>query len=160
MHLNAFTDYSLRVLIYAAARSPEQVSLTELAEAYGISRNHLIQVVRKLAHLGFLETTRGRGGGIRLGRPAESITVAEVVKATEPGFDMAQCFRKGDGGCRLTPVCRLKGMLAGAADAFLENLSQYSLADIATPRGAVLKALTTPGTVPGAPAPAPAATTA
>ncbi len=142
MHLSTFTDYALRVLIYAAARAPEQVSLTELAEAYGISRNHLIQVVRKLAHLDYLDTTRGRGGGIRLGRPAESITVAEIVRATEPGFEMAECFqKKGANRCRLTPVCTLRGVLADATEAFLGTLEATTLAEIVADRRKVLAAL-------------------
>lgn len=145
MHLSTFTDYALRVLIYAAARAPEQVSLTELAEAYGISRNHLIQVVRKLGHLDYLHTTRGRGGGIRLGKPAETITIAEIVKATEPGFDMAECFKKQGGNrCRLTPVCSLRGALAEATHAFLDTLEKTTLADIVDNREEVLAALQTP----------------
>lgn len=149
MHLSTFTDYALRVLIYAAARSPEQVSLTELAEAYGISRNHLIQVVRKLGHLEYLNTTRGRGGGIRLGKPAEEITVAEIVQATEPGFEMAECFQKKAGAsrCRLTPVCVLRGVLAEATHSFLDTLSQTTLADIVADRRQVLNALETPSTL-------------
>ena len=141
MHLNTYTDYALRVLIYAAARAPEQVSLTEVAEAYGISRNHLMQIVPRLGRLGFLETSRGRGGGIRLGRPAESISVAEVVRATEPGFELAECFQKGGNRCRLTPVCRLKGILAEATGAFLDSLAKHSLAEIVDRREEVLRAL-------------------
>lgn len=147
MHLSTFTDYALRVLIYAAARSPDQVSLTELAEAYGISRNHLIQVVRKLAHLEYLHTTRGRGGGIQLGRPAQTITVAEIVEATEPGFEMAQCFQKNQPGhhrCRLTPVCVLRGVLSEATQSFLDTLAGTTLADIVANREEVLGALGTP----------------
>jgi Rrf2 family nitric oxide-sensitive transcriptional repressor len=142
MRLSTFTDYSLRVLIYAAARAPEQVSLTELAEAYGISRNHLIQVVRLLGQLGYLENTRGRGGGIRLGREAADIRLSEVVRATEPGFEMAECFQKGKANqCRLTPICALRGILAEATDAFIDTLGQHTLADIVANRKQVLAAL-------------------
>lgn len=142
MRLSTFTDYSLRVLIYAAARAPEQVSLTELAEAYGISRNHLIQVVRLLGQLGYLDNTRGRGGGIRLGREAAEIRLSEVVRATEPGFEMAECFQKGKANqCRLTPICALRGILAEATDAFIDTLAQHTLADIVVNRKQVLAAL-------------------
>lgn len=141
MHLNTFTDYALRVLIYAAAREPDRVSLNELADAYGISRNHLVQVVSKLSKLGFLKTVRGRGGGISIGRPAESITIAEVVRATEPGFDLAECFRKTGNQCRLTPVCKLRGILGGATAAFLDELETHTLAEIVEDRPAVLNAL-------------------
>lgn len=143
MHLSTFTDYSLRVLIYAAARSPQQVSLTELAEAYGISRNHLIQVVRRLGHLGFLENTRGRGGGIRIGKDPASVLISDIVALTEPGFVMAECFQKKQGAnrCRLTPVCVLRGVLADATQAFLDTLGQYTLADIVANRPQVLAVL-------------------
>ena len=144
MHLNTFTDYALRVLIYTAAREPERVSLDELAEAYGISRNHLVQVVSKLAKVGYLQTVRGRGGGIRIGKPATEITLGEVVRATEPGFEMAECFQKGGNHCRLTPVCQLKGILDEATRAFLEKLESYTLSDIVSDRAAVLEALGTP----------------
>ena len=143
MHLRTFTDYSLRVLIYAAARSPQQVSLTELAEAYGISRNHLIQVVRKLGHLGYLVNTRGRGGGIRIGQDPATIRISDIVQATEPGFVMAECFQKKRGAnrCRLTPICVLRGALADATQAFLDTLGQYTLADIVVNRPQVLALL-------------------
>jgi Rrf2 family transcriptional regulator, nitric oxide-sensitive transcriptional repressor len=142
MHLSTFTDYSLRVLIYAAARAPDQVSLTELAEAYGISRNHLIQVVRKLGHLGYLENTRGRGGGIRLGKDPAKVRISDIVKLTEPGFEMAECFKKGIANrCRLTPVCALRGVLAEATQAFLDTLGQHTLGDIVANRPQVLAAL-------------------
>lgn len=144
MHLNTFTDYALRVLIYTAAREPERVSLDELAEAYGISRNHLVQVVSKLAKIGYLETVRGRGGGIRIGKPAAEITLGEVVRATEPGFDLAECFRKGQNHCRLTPVCQLKGILGEATRAFLDKLDSYTLSELVADRAAVLDALATP----------------
>ena len=153
MHLSTFTDYSLRVLIYAAARAPEQVSLTELAEAYHISRNHLIQVVRRLGHLGYLENTRGRGGGIRLGKDPKTIRLSEIVKATEPGFEMAECFqKKGGQRCRLTPICRLRGILGEATQSFLDTLDQYTLADIVTNRAQVLAALGGETTAKEAPA--------
>lgn len=144
MHLNTFTDYALRVLIYTAARDPARVSLDELAEAYGISRNHLVQVVSKLAKTGYLKTVRGRGGGIGIGRPAAEISIGDIVRTTEPGFEMAECFQKGGNRCRLTPVCQLKGILGDATRAFLETLNAYTLADIVRNRPAVLGALATP----------------
>lgn len=130
MQLSKFTDYSLRVLIYTAARQPDKVSITELAEVYGISRNHLVKVVNQLANLNYLSTTRGRGGGIVLGQLAADIVIGDVIEAVEPGFDMAECFRLGSNHCRLTPVCRLKGIMNDAKSAFLRELSRYTLADI------------------------------
>jgi len=141
MQLSKFTDYSLRVLIYTAAKHPEKTSITELAEAYDISRNHLVKVVNQLANLGFLDTTRGRGGGVLLGQPVGDIVIGDVIEAVEPGFDMAECFRLGESHCRLTPVCRLKGILNDAKTAFLRELSRYTLADIVQHPEMILEAL-------------------
>ena len=141
MQLSKFTDYSLRVLIYTAAKQPDKVSITELAEAYNISRNHLVKVVNQLANLGYLATTRGRGGGILLGQPAGDIVVGDVIEAVEPGFDMAECFRLDENHCRLTPVCRLRGIMNDAKTAFLRELSRYTLADIVQQPETILEAL-------------------
>ena len=143
MQLSKFTDYSLRVLIYTAAKNPEKVSITELAEAYNISRNHLVKVVNQLARMGYLDTARGRGGGILLGQPAGDIVIGDVIEAVEPGFDMAECFRLEENHCRLTPVCRLRGIMDDAKTAFLRELSRYTLADIVQEPGAILEALET-----------------
>ncbi len=141
MQLSKFTDYSLRVLIYTAARCPDKVSITELAETYDISRNHLVKVVNQLANLGYLETTRGRGGGILLGQVAEEIVIGDVIEAVEPGFDMAECFGIGTNHCRLTPVCRLKGIMNDAKTAFLRELSLHTLADVVGQPQAIIEAL-------------------
>lgn len=141
MQLSKFTDYSLRVLIYTAAKHPDKVSITELAEAYDISRNHLVKVVNQLANLGYLDTTRGRGGGVLLGQPAVDIIIGDVIEAVEPGFDMAECFKLGRNHCRLTPVCRLKGIMNDAKTAFLRELSRYTLADVVSQPQSILKAL-------------------
>lgn len=141
MQLSKFTDYSLRVLIYTAARHPDKVSITELAEVYNISRNHLVKVVNQLAHLSYLETSRGRGGGILLGQAAEDIVIGDVIEAVEPGFDMAECFRLGSNHCRLTPVCRLKGIMNDAKSAFLQELSRHTLADVVGEPEVIIAAL-------------------
>jgi len=141
MQLSKFTDYSLRVLIYTAAKHPDKVSITELAEAYDISRNHLVKVVNQLANLGYLETTRGRGGGVLLGQPAGDIIIGDVIEAVEPGFDMAECFSVGANHCRLTPVCRLKGIMNEAKTAFLRELSRHTLADVVQQPQEILEAL-------------------
>ncbi|MFK5924275.1 MAG: Rrf2 family transcriptional regulator [Verrucomicrobiota bacterium] len=141
MQLSKFTDYSLRVLIYTAARHPDKVSITELAEVYHISRNHLVKVVNQLAHLGYLQTMRGRGGGVLLGQPATDIIIGDVIEAVEPGFDMAECFSLGTNHCRLTPVCRLKGIMNDAKTAFLRELSRHTLADVVGQPQAIIDAL-------------------
>jgi Rrf2 family nitric oxide-sensitive transcriptional repressor len=145
MQLSKFTDYSLRVLIYTAARHPDKTSISELAGVYGISRNHLVKVVNQLANLGYLDTTRGRGGGVLLGCPAEDIVVGDVIEAVEPGFDMAECFKLGRNHCRLTPVCRLKGIMNEAKSAFLREFSRYTLADLVEQPEAIVEALETGG---------------
>lgn len=141
MQLSKFTDYSLRVLIYTAAKHPDKVSISELAEAYGISRNHLVKVVNQLANLGYLDTTRGRGGGVLLGQPAGDIVIGDVIEAVEPGFNMAECFQLGSNHCRLTPVCRLKGIMNDAKTAFLRELSRHTLADVVQQPETIIDAL-------------------
>jgi Rrf2 family nitric oxide-sensitive transcriptional repressor len=129
MRLTVMTDYALRVLMYAAATPDRLVTIDEITRAYGVSRNHLTKVVQELARHGFIETTRGRGGGIRLGKPAANISIGDVVRAMEDGFGLVECFRAGD-ACRITPVCRLRGVLDEALHAFLEALDRRSLADL------------------------------
>ncbi len=141
MQLSKFTDYSLRVLIYTAACRPNKTSISELAGVYGISRNHLVKVVNQLANLGYLDTTRGRGGGVLLGLPAEEIVIGDVIEAVEPGFDMAECFKLGQNHCRLTPVCRLKGIMNDAKSAFLREFSRYTLADLVEQPEAIIETL-------------------
>lgn len=130
MELSRFSDYSLRVLMYAAAQGEGKVTLSELASVYRISQHHLVKVVRHLGKLGYLENKRGRGGGIRLGRAAEEILVGEVIRQTETHFDLTECFDARNVGCRLSPACRLKGVLQEACEAFLGVLDVYTLGDL------------------------------
>ena len=131
MHLSVFSDYSLRVLIYGALKKGA-FNLSEVTNAYGISRNHLAKVVHQLSRLGYLETRRGRGGGIQLARPPETIRVGEVVKATEDQHDFVECFDAVNNTCRLNGSCRLKGYLADARNAFYESLNRHTLNDLVT----------------------------
>ena len=133
MRLTSFTDYGLRTLMRLAG-GPERVFTTdEIAEEFAISRNHLTKVVRDLAKAGFLATRRGAGGGFRLARPAQAITIGEVVRALELREPLVECFRADGGGCVLTPRCRLKGHLAAAREAFLRELDGTTLEDCAYP---------------------------
>lgn len=128
MQLNLHTDYALRVLM-ALAASGEQLSVDWIAGHYGISRNHLAKVVQGLQAEGYVLTFRGRGGGIRLARPAGEINVGEVVRRFESLDSFVGCM--GDGsGCAIDGTCGLKGALAGALRAFLEHLDDFTLADI------------------------------
>ena len=135
MRLTQWTDYSLRVLMYCATcqlRDPP-VTITEIADSHGISRSHLTKIVHQLGAQGLLETTRGRGGGMRLSRPAAEINVGAVVRQTETDFAMVECFEATSNQCGLTPHCRLKGVLHQATDAYLAVLDGVSLADLVVP---------------------------
>lgn len=129
MHINTYTDYALRVLIQAALRAPEKVTIDEVAAAYGISRNHLIKIINEMAHAGFLVTHRGRSGGFTLARPADRIRISDVVKFAET-TPFCECFDVANNTCVITPACRLKGMLAEAMRAFYAALDKYTIADV------------------------------
>ncbi len=131
MQLTLYTDYSLRVLIYLALYPRETPTISEIAERYGISRNHLVKVVHRLAREGFVRTIRGRGGGIVLARSPEEITIGEVVRCTEGPLRLLDCLGQ-DGGddCPITAACRLKRVLGRAQDAFLRVLDETNLAEV------------------------------
>jgi Rrf2 family nitric oxide-sensitive transcriptional repressor len=141
MELSRFTDYAMRVLIYTAARSPEKVTLRELADAYRISHHHLVKIVHKLGTLGYLRNQRGRSGGIYIGKPASEIRIGDVIRQTETHFNLVECFSAVTDQCRISPVCRLKGVFHEATDAFLAVLDSYTVADLATNRPGLLKLL-------------------
>lgn len=130
MHISLFTDYALRVLIQAAILAPEKTTIDQVAQAYGISRNHLIKIVNELAQADFLVTHRGRSGGFTLARPADRICVGDVVKFGEKSHPLVECFDAANNRCVITPACRLSGMLAEALRAFDAVLGKYTLADI------------------------------
>ncbi|WP_257558452.1 Rrf2 family transcriptional regulator [Sphingobium sp. CFD-2] len=130
MKLTLFTDYAMRALLYLAGRPGRLSSIAEVAQAYDISQNHLMKVVNDLARAGYIESVRGRGGGIRLGRNAADINLGELVRHTEGGFDLVDC-----GNCIAAPACKLTGVLKEALGAFLAVLDRYSLADLAADPG-------------------------
>lgn len=132
MRLTQWTDYTLRVLMYCAASDgrPQPVTITEVADSYGISRSHLTKIVQQLAASGLLETMRGRGGGMRLMRPASEINVGAVVRATETDFTLVECFDAETNQCRLSSHCRLQSVLGQAMHSFFAVLDGYSLADL------------------------------
>lgn len=128
MRLTRFTDYSLRTLLYLGTLEPRLGSIAGVAGAYGISENHVVKVVHHLGRLGLVRTTRGRGGGLRLGRPATEIRIGDVVRATEEDLALVPCF--AGAACAITPACRLKGVLGEALSAFLDVLDRHTLADL------------------------------
>ncbi|MDE2475147.1 MAG: Rrf2 family transcriptional regulator [Alphaproteobacteria bacterium] len=129
MRLTAFTDYTLRVLMYVAARPDRLTTIREMATAYGISQNHLMKVVFELGRHGVLETVRGRGGGVRLARAPQDIRLGDIVRLTEAGSALVECFG-AESGCIIAGPCRLKGVLSEALEAFLAVLDGYTLHDL------------------------------
>jgi Rrf2 family nitric oxide-sensitive transcriptional repressor len=142
LRLTTYTDYGLRTLTYLAVH-PDGSTVREIADVYGISRNHLVKVVHRLVQEGFVRAARGRSGGIRLGRPAEEIVVGQVVRRMEDDMRLVECF--GDGGtCAIQPACVLKGALREALEAFLRVLDGYTLADLSQPSGPFVALLVIP----------------
>lgn len=129
MQLTRYTDYSLRTLIYLGA-SGKSTTISEVAEAYGISRNHLVKVVHNLGKLGYIETSRGKSGGIRLAMAPEEINIGKVAREVEPTLEVVECFSAEANRCPIAPVCGLKGMLHEATEAFFKVLEGYRLSDI------------------------------
>lgn len=129
MRLTAFSDYALRVLMYAAARDGRLITIDETAGVYGISRAHLMKVVNQLTRAGFLKAVRGRSGGVALARTPAKIRLGDVLRATEPDFALVECFSSGN-QCLISPRCRLRGALNEALAAFIGTLDRYTLADL------------------------------
>lgn len=132
MRLNLQTDYALRVLTYLAVMQDRRATTADIADRFGISRNHLNKVVNALAREGFVEAIRGRSGGLRLAQPAGRIVVGEVVRRMEADFAIADCFQGGKGDCLIFPACRLRGVLQKALEAFLATLDGVTLYDLVT----------------------------
>lgn len=133
MRLTLYTDYSLRVLLYLASKPEATATITEIAEYYNISRNHLVKVVHSLGIHEFITTSRGKNGGIRLARSAEDIVLSEVVRKTEPDMDLLECFNPQTDNCVISPTCRLKSMLYESRSAFMAVLERNTLADATRP---------------------------
>lgn len=133
MRLTTFTDFGLRALMRLAGAPERLFSTQEIAGDFAISRHHLTKVVKDLAEAGFVVTQRGAGGGFRLARPAETISLGEIVRVLEQRHALVECFRADGGACVLQPHCRLKGKLAAAREAFLRELDATTLAECAYP---------------------------
>lgn len=129
MQLTIFTDYGLRTLIYVAADPERRCSVREVAEHYGISRNHLVKVVHHLALRGYLDSSKGKGGGIQLAKAPETLRIGDVVRDLEPNMQMAECFNRETNRCRISSNCQLKHYLMEATNAFIATLNRYTLAD-------------------------------
>ena len=140
MELSQFTDYSLRVLIYVSLRGTERSSVKEISTSFNISQNHLVKVVHNLSKMGYLETFRGRGGGIALGKQPERIGVGELVRATE-SLSIVECFPLGKGTCCIAGACELQIVLSKALAAFMHELDKVTLADLMKGKIAMLRRL-------------------
>lgn len=133
MRLSDYSDYTLRVLMYCAANPGRLVTIAELADQHQVSKNHLMKIVNDLGRQGVLETTRGRGGGLRLLKSPSAIRVGDVLRNAETDFRLVECFDAATNTCTLTPTCRLKKVLRNALAAYFAELDGVTLADIARP---------------------------
>lgn len=135
MRLTSFTDFGLRALMRLAGEPDRLFSTDDIAREFRISRNHLSKIIQALSGGGVVVTHRGKGGGFALARPAQDITIGEIVRLLEAGQPLVECFRSDGGACTLTPDCRLRGRLAAAEEAFLVELDRTTLAECAYGRG-------------------------
>lgn len=136
MKLTDYTDYSLRVMLYLALRGQELATIQEISDAYGISKNHLMKVVQRLGEMGWVDTIRGRNGGLRLAPNSLTLSVGDVVRHTESDFALVACFSSEHAdrrSCVIEPHCRLKHALAAARGAFLAELDGYTIGELAQP---------------------------
>ena len=141
MRLTTFTDYTLRVLIYLGAHQREGrlVTIGDVATAYGISENHLMKIVHHLAKQGYVETTRGKGGGMQLAQAPERINIGEVVRGAEEDLALVECFQPGSPECPIEPTCELRGLLGRAMNAFFNVLDGRTLADLLKPQEQLIR---------------------
>jgi len=141
MKLTTFTDYSLRVLIFLAAEPERRATIGEVAASFEVSEHHLTKVVHFLGKNGWLANVRGKGGGLRLALAPAQIVIGEVVRQTEGADHLAECFETDHGGCAIVRICRLRGVLGEAVEAFYAVLDRYTLADLVHNRSALAKVL-------------------
>jgi len=129
MRLTMMSDYAFRVLLFAAAHPERLVTIDETQEIYGMSRGHLMKIVGVLASAGILRSQRGRAGGFTLGKSPDEIRLGDVLRLTEPDFEMVECFSP-TGACAITPFCRLPGIVTEALGAFLAVMDRHTLAEL------------------------------
>ena len=137
MRLTVYTDYSLRLLMYLALKEDGLATIEEIAKSYGISKNHLMKVAHQLGVAGYVDTVRGRRGGLRLAKPAKAIGLGEVVRHAEPDMAIVMCFEPINADCAVLPCCVLRKALARARDAFVTVLDDYTLSDLVKPRASL-----------------------
>lgn len=148
MRITTHTDYALRVLIQVGLADGELVRIVDVARSFGISKNHLMKVVHRLGALGYLRTVRGRGGGVRLGRSVDAISVGEVVREFEADIPLVECFDPTRSRCRIEQACVLKRALAAAQEAFFRALDGVTVAELLKPRRELSRILVLGGPAP------------
>ncbi|KND61221.1 Nitrite-sensitive transcriptional repressor NsrR [Candidatus Burkholderia verschuerenii] len=143
MRLTDYTDYSLRVLLYLSVRPSGLSTIQEISDAYGISKNHLMKIVQQLGELCWVETVRGRNGGLRLAEHSAALTIGDIVRKTESDFALVGCFADAGEhrGCVIESQCRLRGVLAAARNAFLAELDKHTVGELAHPAGELARLL-------------------
>ena len=130
MRLTNFSDYSIRVLLYLTIHNEKLVQIQEIADAYSISKNHLMKIIYQLGKQGYIETIRGRNGGIRLAKQPDEINLGALIRDTEEDFNVVECFSKDHNTCPIASICTLKGVLNQALAAFFQVLDGYTLQDV------------------------------
>lgn len=130
MRLTNFSDYSIRVLLYLTIHNEKLVQIQEIADAYSISKNHLMKIIYQLSKQGYIETIRGRNGGIRLAKLPSEINLGALIRDTEEDFNVVECFSKDHNTCPIASICTLKGVLNQALVAFFQVLDGYTLQDV------------------------------
>jgi len=138
MRLTHFSNFALRTLMFAAARTPDLARAQDVADAFGMSRAHTVKCVHQLGQWGYLETVRGRSGGFRLARPARQITIGEVVRLTEDSLELVECFNAATNSCPLMQACRLSRAFKKAMAAFMAELDCLTIADVVSNRGELI----------------------
>lgn len=140
MRMTQQTDYALRILLYLAVRPDQTCRVADVADAFEVSRGHLLKIALRLKRLGHIQTARGRAGGIRLARAPEEIGIGALVRAIEGEFPLVECLHARGGACVISPACKMKAMFHEALDAYLAVLDSFTLADAAR-NGAMLRPL-------------------
>ena len=138
MKLTAYTNYALRTLQLAALKAPDRVRVDDVVRVHGLARPHIVKIVHELGRAGYLRTIRGRGGGFTLARPAEEIVIGDVVRLTEGPLDLVECFNPDRNTCPLIGICRLSRALQEATRAFMAELDDLTLDEIAANRNDLL----------------------
>jgi Rrf2 family transcriptional regulator, nitric oxide-sensitive transcriptional repressor len=141
MRLTLHTDYALRVLMYVGVKGDTLSTIPAIVEHFDISRGHVMKVVHHLGQLGYLETIRGKCGGIRLARKPSQINVGAVVRDMEEELGVLGCLQGDEGYCRIEQGCVLRGALRDATKAFLATLDRYTLANLIKPRRSLARLL-------------------